>query len=308
MKQLIVNADDSGICRSTNRAIAEGYRRGILTSTSLMVCGPAFEHALEQVVRPNPDLGVGLHVCLTNTRSILSPEEVPLLVDRRGRFRQGFVSLFRLTLTNRRSVMEQIEREIAAQFEVLETHGVPIDHVDSHRHVHMIPAIFETVTRLAHRYRCPAVRVCHEPIPRLGVLLRPSRLPLLAGNIAKKLVLSTLTVCNRRRTAGLYTPDRVVGVLDSGRMDLGTIQEAIASATDGVTEIITHPGEKDPDVHPDAHPMERTFLRSPGRFAEFAALVDPTIRELVERLGCSMVRYSNLAGEKQVELKRVGVV
>ncbi|MFH1919983.1 MAG: ChbG/HpnK family deacetylase [Planctomycetota bacterium] len=58
MKQIIISADDLGICESTNHAIEEAFRRGILTSTSLMASGPAFEHAVEQVVRPNPKLAV----------------------------------------------------------------------------------------------------------------------------------------------------------------------------------------------------------------------------------------------------------
>jgi len=291
MKRLIINADDLGICRSTNRAIAEAFRHGVLTSTSLMANGPAFEDALEHVVRPNPELGVGLHVCLTNARSLLPRKEIPLLVDDRGRFRHGFLSLYQLTLTRPKAAAEQIGRELSAQFERLMAAGVSIDHVDGHRHVHMIPAVFRTVTRLARRYRRPGIRISHEPYPRLQRLLQPSRLPLLLTNLPKKLVLSTLAAWSCRHADGLQAPDRVFGILDSGRMDFTALQAAIASASDGLTEIITHPGGQYPDLDPAADPMESRFLGSPWRHAEFQALVDQRVRNQIGRLGVVPASY-----------------
>ena len=294
MKRLIVNADDLGICKSTNLAIAEAFRRGILTSTSLMANGRAFDHALEHAVTLNPELGIGLHVCLTNGRSLMPQEEIPLLVDDRGRFRHGFVSLYRLTLTHPAAAVEQIEHEVAAQFEKLVAAGVSIDHADSHRHVHMIPAVFRTVTKLARRYHCPAIRISHEPFVPLRAMLRPARLRLVLNNVSKKLVLSTLAAWNRRYADGLRSSARVFGILDSGRMDLAALQGAVASAPDGVTEIITHPGGQDPDLQPEDDPMESRRLRSSGRYAEFRALVDPRIREEIDRLECSLADYSDL--------------
>ena len=294
MKQLIVNADDLGICEATNRAIAEAFRRGILTSTSLMANGPAFEHALEHVVRPNPKLGVGLHVCLVGAKSLLAPDKLPLLVDDQGEFSRGFVSLLKLTLIKRRAVVDEIEREVAAQFEALLAHGVQIDHVDSHRHVHMIPAVFRIVVRLAQRYGCPAVRVSHEPLPRLSRLLLPARLLHLPGNMAKKLILSALARRNRSQAAVICTPDRVVGVLDSGRMDVDAVSAGILSAADGVTEIITHPGGENPEIPSNTAAMDRKFLLSPARHSEFLALVENLVREQVNRTGCRLVRYADL--------------
>lgn len=294
MKQLIINADDLGICESTNRAIDEAFRHGVLTSASLMANGIAFDHAVEHVVRPNPGLGIGLHVCLTNARSLCPAEEVPLLVDERGRFRHGFVSLCRLTLTRRISVMEQIEREIAAQFESLQGRDVPVDHLDSHRHVHMIPAIFDVVIRLARRYQCPAIRISHEPFPRLRALLRPSRLPLLFNNVSKKLVLSALAAIDRRKAPDLLRSNRVYGILGSGRMDGDGVRDAVASAGEGTSEIIVHPGGDDPVMDPEASDLERRFLLSPNRRAEFLALVDPGTRKAIHRAGCRPVGCSDV--------------
>src|SRR6266540_5234863 len=64
MKYLIVNADDFGASRGINRGIIEAHRRGILTSTSLIVDARWSEEAAV-LSRAVPDLSVGLHVHLT---------------------------------------------------------------------------------------------------------------------------------------------------------------------------------------------------------------------------------------------------
>ncbi|HZY59641.1 MAG TPA: ChbG/HpnK family deacetylase, partial [Candidatus Binataceae bacterium] len=64
MKQLVVNADDLGMTRGVNRGIIEAHRSGLVTSTSLIANGAAFEDAVARI-RPCPDLSVGLHVNLT---------------------------------------------------------------------------------------------------------------------------------------------------------------------------------------------------------------------------------------------------
>jgi len=65
MKYLIVNGDDFGASRGINRGIIEAHRRGILTSTSLIVNAPWSQEAA-LLSRAAPDLSVGLHVHLIN--------------------------------------------------------------------------------------------------------------------------------------------------------------------------------------------------------------------------------------------------
>ena len=59
-RYLIVNADDFGASRGVNRAIIDCHQKGILTSTSLMVTGPALDDAV-RLSRENPNLAIGLH-------------------------------------------------------------------------------------------------------------------------------------------------------------------------------------------------------------------------------------------------------
>ncbi|MHC4358726.1 MAG: ChbG/HpnK family deacetylase, partial [Planctomycetota bacterium] len=88
MKALIVTADDFGMSRNINEAVVRAFREGILTSASLVVGGPAFEHAVE-LARANPGLSVGLHVVLVQGKSTLPRKEIPSLVDSDNNFSQN---------------------------------------------------------------------------------------------------------------------------------------------------------------------------------------------------------------------------
>jgi hypothetical protein len=277
MKSLVINADDLGISESTNLAIADAHRRGVLTSASVMATGIAFDHAVAAVVHANPQLGIGLHVCLTDGSALSRPADIPLLVDAQGRFRHGFLSLYRLTLTRPQEITGQIEREITAQFERVLACGISIDHVDGHRHVHMIPRIFPIVSRLAQRYGCAAIRMAHEPLLLSRALLRPSGLPRLLGNLPKKVVLSVLARRNRGAAEPLAVSHRTFGILGSGGMDRVALLDAVARDLDGATEIITHPA-----------------LSSASGRAELLALLDPHVRARLHAQGRALRRFSEI--------------
>ena len=46
MNRLIINADDFGIHHEVNLAVAKAFDQGVLTSTSLLASGPAFNRSL----------------------------------------------------------------------------------------------------------------------------------------------------------------------------------------------------------------------------------------------------------------------
>src|SRR4051812_24479517 len=83
---LIVNADDFGISEGVNRAIVHAHQNGILTSTSLLATGCAFEHAVG-LAGGVPHLGVGVHLCLHSELPVLPPDRIPSLTTAEGRLR-----------------------------------------------------------------------------------------------------------------------------------------------------------------------------------------------------------------------------
>jgi chitin disaccharide deacetylase len=78
-KQLVVNADDFGFTPDVNRGIVDAHRGGILTATTLMANGAAFEDAL-RLARETPSLDIGCHLVLVGERSPLTGRPYPRTV------------------------------------------------------------------------------------------------------------------------------------------------------------------------------------------------------------------------------------
>jgi predicted glycoside hydrolase/deacetylase ChbG (UPF0249 family) len=72
LKRLVVNADDFGFTRDVNDGIVAAHQRGILTATTLMANGVAFDHAVD-LAKSNPELDVGCHLVLVGGMSVARP-------------------------------------------------------------------------------------------------------------------------------------------------------------------------------------------------------------------------------------------
>lgn len=270
-RQLIINADDLGFSRNTNLAVLRGHHEGPVGSASLLANMPAFEHAVECVVGASPRLGVGVHLCVTSGRPVLAPEEVPLLVDRQGRFAHGPAGIWRV-LRRSEEARLQVQREWAAQVRRVETCGICPDHFDSHEHVHMLPQLFPIVVELAVR-RGAAFRVADEPWGAWSPARVLSRF--LHGGAAKKLVLAAAARKVRSAIPPAICPARYFGVLDGGRWTPAWLLETLGHLPQGVSELNVHVGLAGPlDAPCDASPRDAAFHRSARRAAELAALRD----------------------------------
>ena len=306
MKHLIVNADDLGISVPVNLAIREASCRGIVTSASLLANMPAFRHAVEEVIRPDPSLGVGVHLCLTSGRPVLTPEKVPLLADPAGgQFRHGFLGIWRLVCSRRREeALRQIGQELAAQVERVESCGIRPDHLDGHQHVHTIPPVFDLVVRLAQA-RKMAIRMAREPF---RLWQHPTRfLECLAnGGVLKNLVLACFATVNRRNWPRVLTADHYFGILDTGRMTVRRLRGLLRALPEGVSEIMVHPGlPGDPGFRldgagalPDCSGQDRLFLRRRQAAEELAALTDPAIWGMLAGRGIRLVRFADITASR----------
>ena len=160
----IVNADDMGMSGEINRAIAIAFRDGCVTSASLMMNAPFAEEAA-LFARGNPGLKIGVHLVLTEGKPLSGASRLPLLASS-GKLVHGFARLLWLSLAHRRSFSEQAETEWRAQIEAAIGLGLEISHLDSHRHVHMIPELFRLACRLRREYGIPRLRVVNESLWR----------------------------------------------------------------------------------------------------------------------------------------------
>jgi predicted glycoside hydrolase/deacetylase ChbG (UPF0249 family) len=141
---LIVNADDFGFTRDVNRGIVHAHRHGIVTATTLMANGDAFDDAV-RLARETPALDVGCHLVLVQGRSVLDPSRCfPTTVAR----------LVAAVLARRLKIYE----ELAAQLRRIVDAGIQPTHLDSHKHTHVLGPVLDAVVRLSEDFRIPWVR------------------------------------------------------------------------------------------------------------------------------------------------------
>jgi chitin disaccharide deacetylase len=255
VRTLVVNADDLGLTVGVNNGIFAAHDRGILTSASLMATAPATANAIRRV-GSRPTLGVGVHLTLVDGAPMLSPDRVPTLVHGDGRFHRSWRPFIVACLKGRVS-MQEVERELTAQIEWVQSEGIKLTHLDSHKHVHLFPPVFEIVVRLANRFRIPVVRVPYErTLPDLPLLLWARQ------------------AYRRAAARGIVTP-QFVGRAMTGVMTADCLEAAICRLRPGCTELMVHPGYLDEELR---H-MRTRLLAS--REAEVALLTSREIYRLV---------------------------
>ncbi len=259
LNRLAVTADDFGLAVAVNDAVDIAHRSGILSAASLMVAAPAAVDAVERA-RALPGLAVGLHLVLVDGRPALPPARVPDLVGPDGQFRTDMARLG-FDIAFRPAVRRQLVDEITAQFDAYRATGLPLDHVNAHKHFHLHPVIGAEVIRIGHDYGVRAVRVPTEPVAVVGAI-EPG-----AGGLAGRVMARWTRILRAQaRRAGWVVPDAVFGLAWSGAMTAARLSALLERLPPGFTEIYLHPA---------------TVGEFPGHAAgyrytdELAALTDP---------------------------------
>jgi predicted glycoside hydrolase/deacetylase ChbG (UPF0249 family) len=190
----IFNADDFGISQGVNAAIIKAHKEGILSSASLMVNQKYAAEAVD-LAADMPDLELGLHINLTNEYPASKKEKIPLLVNENGKFKHGFVNLLLLSIFRRKEFSKQIETEIRAQVQKYYAFGLKLNHIDGHRHVHLIPAVFKIVKKIAAENDVKRIRTMNENLFNT-IKQNKDKSYLFDGGLIKYFVLRTLTFWN----------------------------------------------------------------------------------------------------------------
>ena len=274
MKTAIITADDFGVSREVNEAVEQAHREGILTVTSLMVTGASALDAVERA-RRTPTLGVGLHIALAETPPALPPAQIPDLVDANGMFRIESLPVA-LALVASVKVRRQLEAEIDAQFALFAATGLPLDHVNSHKHMHMHPVIGAILLKVGARHGMRAVRAPYED----RAMLTPFE-PVTGVDIAKPFARHIQRAARKR---AMKVPDRVFGLAWSGAMHSERLRGVLAHLPEGVSEIYLHPATGHYPLSAPTYQYE----------AELAALIDPAARDIVQRDGIKLARFADL--------------
>ncbi|MGA9545733.1 MAG: ChbG/HpnK family deacetylase [Candidatus Sulfotelmatobacter sp.] len=290
MRRLIVNADDFGFTAGVNRAIVEAHTRGIVTSTTLMANGRAFDDAVRSAATV-PRLSVGCHVVLIDGAPVFDSEQLPSIAtsDPSGsRFRDGLKSFAARALAGRLNPHE-VEIEVCAQIRRLQSAGVSVSHVDTHKHTHLFPAVLRPLLRAARACGVRAVRNPFgpsKPLKSSTLLARPG----LWTRYAEVRILRTLTAKFREaaRREGFVTPDGTLGIVVTGALDEKLFRGIAAIIPEGTWEFVCHPGYNDADLA-----SASTRLRQ-SRETELRVLTMPEARQLLLDHGIALISYRDL--------------
>lgn len=260
--RLIVHADDFGLAPGVDAVIQDTLRSGAVTSTSLLLGAPHSSEALRWAA-DHPHYDYGVHLNLTHGRPVLPASSVPSLVTRAGEF----PSLSRLLVryVTRRLRLDEVRAELTAQIDAVRRAGVPLSHLNSHQHVHLLPRVFTDVMIPLAKEENLALRMMDGPI-------RTRRWTF----DSKGLLLRVVSKRCRRLGTGPGIAARGTGTALMRHATLPVARTIVSRMQPGrVYELVVHPGAVDEallatgDAYTQGRERERTLIGSD----EFRALL-----------------------------------
>ncbi|HJP62836.1 MAG TPA: ChbG/HpnK family deacetylase [Mucilaginibacter sp.] len=136
---IIANADDLGYGESVNKGILQCFEQGYINSTSLMTNMEGFDEAID-LIRANPVISnIGVHVNLAEGKPLTDFKEDFLDAD--GNFAVWKTNKVLLSLNT--AGKTAFAREINAQIEKALAKKIGVIHMDSHLHLHTLPAFYK---------------------------------------------------------------------------------------------------------------------------------------------------------------------
>nr|ABV27233.1 cel operon protein [Chloracidobacterium thermophilum] len=288
-RKLIVNADDFGMCVGVNAGVLRAHQSGIVTSTTIMANGLAFDDAVARL-RDAPRLGVGIHLVLMGGKPVAPPADVRSLLGPDGTFPNDF-GVFVRRLLRRELRPAEMEVEFRAQVDKVLAAGIRPTHLDSHKHAHAHPQVLEVLIRVAENYDIRWLRCPHEHPQFVSLAgLRPGEILTFVKQKASALALVRYAADfqARLRTANVSAPDAFFGFAHTGLLNPALICCIIRLLPIGISELMCHPSELD-----DTLRHYPTRLKT-ERLRELAALTDPQVQAEILHQNIQLVSFADL--------------
>ena len=276
----------------------ESHNGGVVSSATLMANGPAFADAVT-AARSAPNLAVGCHVVLVDGTPVSPPDAVDTLLAIRSAEPDKFYSS--LSEFAARAMLggfdpDQLVAEITAQIRKIQSTGLQVTHLDTHKHAHIFPEILAALLRAARICGVPAIRNPFVPLPAMPARQFKSK-PDLWKRYGQVRMLHTFSGPFHQRTkrSGLLTPDGVIGVIETGLVDSfgysSLLRQTLANLPEGTWELVCHPGYSDADLR-----RAGTRLLE-SREEERRLLTSAELRRFLEEQKIRLVSYRDFAEE-----------
>ena len=256
--RLIVKGDDMGAGHGINVATIDAYKRGVLTTTNVIVPGPWFPEAA-RLLRENPGLDAGVHLALTSEWENIKWRPLthaPSIVDADGYFfplvqpRAGYPP--KTSIKESAWKLDEIERELRAQLDTATRH---IPHV-TYTWYHMgftsvAPDVADLANRLTKEYR----------------LIVPSE-------------------------TGMQFIGRVYESRDTGAVKADKLAAKLETLGPGLWLHIDHASTDDPEMRAFGHAGYEWVAADRSANAEM--WTSPKVREVITRRGIKLTSYRDL--------------
>ena len=285
MRRIIVNADDFGLTSGVNRAIIESNRSGIVTSATLMANAKASDAAID-LAKAQPSLKTGCHVVLIDGVPLTG--NLPTLTETPQRFRSS-LKQFAMAAVRKQISADEVQREVEAQIRKIQSRGITLTHVDSHKHTHMVPHILRPLLRAAKACGIRAVRNPFEPFrcwPAGMVLGSPGLWPRSAGVMAFQMFAAEFR--RALKDERMVSTDGTVGIAVTGMLDQQKLLRILEALPDGTWELVCHPGYSDSDLQAAGTRLTKS------REIELSALTSTEVRKVLARRNIELISYADL--------------
>jgi predicted glycoside hydrolase/deacetylase ChbG (UPF0249 family) len=256
--RLIVKGDDMAAGHGINVATIDAYRRGVLTTTNVIVPGPWFPEAA-RLLKENPGLDVGVHLALTSEWDNVKWRPLshsPSLVDADGYFfpmvnpRSGAPP--GASIKESRWTIGDVERELRAQLDLAKRH---------------LPQATYTWNHMGFQSVAPEVATLVQRLSKEYGLLVPSDL-------------------------GVQTIGRVYDGKDTGAVKADKLAARLETLGPGLWLHIDHAATDDPEMRAYGHAGYEWVAAD--RSAVLEAWTSPKVREVITRRSIKLTSYRDL--------------
>jgi len=283
--RLIINADDLGLTSGVNRAIEEASRAGAITSATLMANSQAFAEAVE-TAKTLPGLKIGCHIVLIDGEPLC--RGLSSLTNGTTKFESSLKD-FALAALRKRLSPDEIQREAVAQISKIQSAGITVTHVDTHKHTHIFPHVLAPILKAAKACGIHAIRNPFEPFSAWPLGMIASRPGLWTRAIEVALLQRFAGAFREKvRQEGMLTTNGAAGVIATGSLNQRLLLATIHSLPEGTWELVCHPGYMDSDLSS----VGTRLLES--RRVELDTLMSEATRQALAKHGINLVSYANL--------------
>jgi predicted glycoside hydrolase/deacetylase ChbG (UPF0249 family) len=273
--RLIVNADDYGHSPGVSAGIRQAHRHGVVSTTTAMMNYPDAVPALARAQVECPQLGLGVHLIVTEGRPVLPPEQVPTLIRPDGRF----YPISELYAVADAIDPAELKAEWRAQIERFLASGAALDHLDSHHHA---ACAFEKGMRVFYELAEELDAPVRHPYAVFALFTHNGSLdPVQVDRV--RAYADPLMASGRVRAA----PGAVTQFYDA-TVSVETLLDLLDHLEDGATtELMVHPGLVDDEILQGStyHTMRQT---------ELTVLTDARVLARVRERGIALITFRQL--------------